>query len=344
MARLDVIDPTVIYGILEDDGNRLLSPDAKLVQTKVEAGHSSNKLSKGPAFRLLGLVKTRFDGIYDEEESLDAFKPRLVTLISDGAVLPASSAKTEREALRKAIQTAVDACVIDAPATTDEKLKNLAKLEAIANDTKNKDQNSSFWLTELKACNVPRPKPFNPVGGKKAPEGWTKAVKKHVAKKKLDYQREASGAGKTTGQSAHSVAASKVFAAAHGAAEAYEKAQLQKARDGGGSALRDRLWARAEAKADHNSVYMSKGGTTTNLLGLLDEMRDKNSRLRQQNKWTRRKYEASKYEENNNYAGYCEKGREPTGCYEPVNYLEYCASLPVSEDFKFELDEDGEIV
>ena len=32
------------------------------------------------------------------------------------------------------------------------------------------------------------------------------------------------------------------------------------------------------------------------------------------------------------------------GCYEPVNYLEYCAGLPVSKDFKFQLDEDGEIV
>ena len=39
-----------------------------------------------------------------------------------------------------------------------------------------------------------------------------------------------------------------------------------------------------------------------------------------------------------------ENGRGPAGCYEPVNYLEYCAGLPVSEDFKFKLDEDGELV
>ena len=35
--------------------------------------------------------------------------------------------------------------------------------------------------------------------------------------------------------------------AAHEAVEKYERVQLAKARDAGGSALRDRLWARAEA-------------------------------------------------------------------------------------------------
>ena len=110
-------EPAPIYGILEDDANRLLSRAATTVQTKVEAGHKSNLLEKGPALRLIGCQAPRHDSHYDKTETIEQFKTGLVASICDTAVFPASSAETECEALREALQTAVDACEVDAPET-----------------------------------------------------------------------------------------------------------------------------------------------------------------------------------------------------------------------------------
>ena len=347
-------DVAAIHNIIQRDADRSLSPDAKLVQTKVEAGHESNTLIQGPAFRLLGLDQTNYNHIYNKEEPLDQFKPRLVTHVSDGAILPATTAEVEREALREAVQVAVDTCEIPAAAPSiADRRANLAKLEEMAKDDKNHDKRQAWWSAKANSLDVAvNNRNFKPVGGSKIgggggpkkKDGWALAVKNLVTQKRADLKEEEEDEEKSTAaKAAHAAAALAVYKAAHEAAAKFEKVQLEKARDAGGSALRDRLWARAEAMADANRERAVNRGTTSHLAGFTAKAGAKGVQANKKNMWTRHKYDTSQHAKNNNYAGYCEKGRGPAGCYEPVNYLEYCASLPVSKDFKFQLDEDGEL-
>ena len=155
-------------------------------------------------------------------------------------------------------------------------------------------------------------------------DGWALAVKKRVEEKlaELKEEEEEDGAAEAA-KAAHRDAAYAVYKAAHEAAATYEKVQLEKARDAGGSALRDRLWARAEAKANANHDKSSLGGTNNPLETRL-RVHAKLRRLRRKNMWTHYKYDYSRYAHNNNYPDYCEKGREPAGCYDAVDDWELC--------------------
>ena len=144
---LDGTDTGAIYGILDDDATRLLSRAATTVQTKVEAGHHSNILHKGPALRLLGCVVSRHESHYDPAEPIEKFKPRLVVSICAGAVFPEATAETETEALRKAVQTAVDACEIEEAASIEDRRAKLVELEQLARDprsAKRDEQHSRY--------------------------------------------------------------------------------------------------------------------------------------------------------------------------------------------------------
>jgi len=418
-------DPAAIYGVLEQDADRLLSPSLTLVQSRQEAGHASNNLVAGPALRLLGVVPAKFENIYDKGETLDKLKLRLARFIGDGAVFPENTSKAESHALREAVQVAVDACQVAEAVSIDVRRANLVTLKDMADDPRYAHYKQKEWLAAAGGLDVAlgRSVKWKPVGGAKkaqgpvidvdpaldpkklkqlkveelraaleglgrategnkptlverlvearqaaadapveaepaaaaadapaaAPaaepgyraDGWALAVKKRVEEKlaELKEEEEEEDGAAEAAKAAHRDAAYAAYKAAHEAAATYEKVQLEKARDAGGSALRDRLWARAEAKTNAHHDKSVLGGTNNTSRDMA-----RVNRLRRKNMWTHTKYDKSRYAQNNNYADYCEKGRGPAGCYEPVNYLEYCASLPVSKDFKFELDEDGGIV
>ena len=322
-------DPAAIYEVLDQDAHSLISPSLTLVQSRQEAGHSSNKLQKGPAFRLLGLVQTKFDDIYDKEETLDKLKPRLATLIGDGAVFPENTSKAESGALREAVQVAVDACEVAEAVSIDERRANLLKLEQLASDDKNHDKGQTWWRAKTGSLDVTVNKGFTPVGGStnKGPrkkDGWCLAVKELVTLRRDELaEEEKEDRAAEAAKAAHRDAAYAVYKAAHEAAATYEKVQRGKARDAGGSALRDRLWARAEAKANANHDKSALGGTNNPLETRL-RVHAKLRRLRRKNMWTHYKYDYSRYAHNNNYPDYCEKGREPAGCYDAVDDWELC--------------------
>ncbi len=327
----------------------LLLEAATVVQTESEAGHANNQVGHGPVFQLLGLLNGCGKGhLYDATEAIEKFKPRLVELIAAGAVFPESTEKAEREALREAVQVAVDACDVAEAASIEDRRANLVTLEEMADDPRYAQYKKRDWQLAANELGIQTPHAFKALGGigpKKKGASWVLAVKALVKLRRGELKKEEKEDGAAeAAKAAHSAAAFEVYKAAHSAVEKYEKVQLEKAVKAGGNALRDRLWARAVARADSNSSRGVKAGTACVLTGGWKKGVAKSCRERTKNMWSHRKYDASEYAKNNNYAGYCEKGREPAGCYKPVNYLEYCASLPVSEDFKFQLDEDGEIV
>ena len=325
-------DVAALYGILEQDTNRLLSPSLTLVQSKQEAGHKSNVERKGPAFRLLGLISPNFETCYEKTESLVAFKPRLVGLIVTGAIFPKSSAEAECEALRKAVQTSVDACEIEEAASIEDRRAKLVELEEMADDPKYANYKGDQWRAAGGSLGIAFPDPFKAFGGStsqgpRRADGWVLSVKNVVKLRRAELKKEEEDDGAAeAAKAAHSAAALAVYKAAHEAAAKFEKVQLEKARDAGGSTLRDRLWARAVAKADYNSERGVRGGLAQPLAAK-EKGRAKTNRLRRKNRWKHTKYDTSRYAEKNNYADYCEKGREPAGCYDPVDDLELCTGL-----------------
>jgi len=277
------------------------------------------------------VAPAKFDDIYDKEETLDKLKPRLVILISDGAVFPEDTSKAESGALREAVQVAVDACEVAEAVSIDERRANLLKLEQLASDDKNHDKRQAWWKAKAGPLGIAIPRDFKPVGGSKIggaggpkkKDGWALAVKKLVTQKRAELAKEEKEDGAAeAAKAAHRDAAYAAYKAAHEAAATYEKVQLEKARDAGGSALRDRLWARAEAKANAHHDKSVLGGTNNTSRDMA-----RINRLRRKNMWTHTKYDKSRYAQNNNYADYCEKGREPAGCYDPVDDWELCTGL-----------------
>jgi len=283
-------------------------------------------LLRGPGLRLLGVSSTTFGEIYKKDLSLEKFKPQLVELIAAGAVFPASSAKTEREALRKAVQSAVDTCEIPAAAPSIAvRRANLATLEELADDANNHDKSAGWWKAKAKSLDVSVNKGFTPVGGStttgpRKKDGWCLAVKKLVKLRRDELAKEEKEDGAAeVARAAHRDASYAAYKAAHEAVEKYERVQLAKARDAGGSALRDRLWARAEAKANAHHDKSVLGGTNNTSRDMA-----RVNRLRRKNMWTHTKYDSTRYAQNNNYPDYCEKGREPAGCYDAVDDWELC--------------------
>jgi hypothetical protein len=276
-------------GKIEDLAASLMR-DGTVVQTEVDAGHSSLKITKGPALQLMGLSNVSFHKVYAAKESLSAFKPRFVGFVASGAVFPETTAKAERVEFGKVVQAAVDACEAKAAPTIDEQLANVAKFAKIANDTDNKDKNSKFFEKAMTTCNVPRPRDFKAVGafGKTLPEGWAMAAKRYAVAKKAELETKKSSGGDEAAKAAHRAAALSVFKDVHSAVEKYEKAQLEKAVKAGGNALRDRLIARAEARSESMSALQSENMTIKNSTGAMNHAKGLATRIKaaRKNKWT----------------------------------------------------------